>query len=343
MPTKTFILGLCGLALSQISTADTIITKDGSQLSGTITLIDKGVVHIDTAFAGSLQVKQDQIASFETEDPIVVRLESGTVMAGPIQSTEGDTLKIKSEDGVLETSTNKVAASWSVGSEDPEITRNRREWRYEAGLDIAGKTGNTEKFGVGADLKAALKGPNDNLEFFFEYEQEEENGNETDDRIAGGASYESFFSDIFGWYIRTELEQDNIDNVELRSTTGAGLSYRLINKDNQSLVARTGVGYEYTGFTTTAPDESSATIDFGIAHSYTHKDWFIIDTDITYVPQTDDFTNYRIEHDTGIVIPLGSSQNWKIRIGVENEYESQPATNERLDTTYYTRMIYSWK
>lgn len=326
-----------------LAEADTVLTKDGATLTGTITLIDQGVIHLDTSYAGSLKIKQDQVASFETDEPLVVRLESGTVMEGPVQSAGKDSLKISSTDGILETSAAKVAASWNPESEDPEVVRNRRQWRYEAGLDIAGKTGNTEKFRVGAHLDAELKGPNDTLAFFFEYEQAEEEGTKTDDRIAGGASYESFFSDILGWYVRTELEQDRTDNVDFRSINGAGLSYRLINKPNQTFVARTGLGYKYTGFSNDIENESSATIDFGLNHFYEFKDWFQIETDITYVPQTDDFSNYRVEHDTGLVIPIGNSGNWKLRMGVENEYDSEPATSNKLDTSYYTRMIYSWR
>jgi len=228
-------------------------------------------------------------------------------------------------------------------AEDPDVARSRREWIYEAGIDIEGDTGNTEKSSIGVDLQAELKSPDDTLAFFFEYEQAEEEGNKTDDRIAGGGSYESFFSEVLGWYARTELEQDRMDNIDLRSTTGAGLSYRLINKPKQSLIARTGLGYKYTSFSDNIENESSATIDLGLNHSYEHKDWFLIETEITFVPQIDKFSTYRIEHDTGLVIPVGNSGNWKLRMGIENEYQSQPATDNKLDTSYYTRMIYSWK
>jgi cell division septation protein DedD len=337
------LLGLAAVALTQVANADLVITKDGSRLSGTITLIDQGVVHLDTGFAGSLKIKQDQIESFQTDEPVVLRLESGTVMAGSVQTAPNGNLKIESQDGVLETSSSKVAASWSPTAEDPEVVRNRSEWRYDAAVDIAGKSGNTDKFNTGVDLKAELKGPNDTLAFFFEYDQAEEEGNKTEDNIGGGVSFESFFSGDLGWYARTKLSQDKIDEIDLRSTSGAGLSYRLINESNQTLIARAGVGYEHTSFSNNIEDASSATIDFGLDHTYEHKDWFVIDTNITFVPQTDDFGNYRVEHDTGIEVPIGSSGNWKIRMGVENEYESEPVTDENLDTSYYTRMIYSWR
>ncbi len=323
--------------------ADVVITKDGSRLTGEITLIDKGAIHLKTSYAGTLTIQQDQVDSFETKQPVVVRLESGTIMSGPVQASAGGKLRITSEDGVLETNTSKIAATWTPGSDDPEVSRNRREWRYDASVDLAGRSGNVEKFGVGVGLKAELKGPNDTLAFFFDYEQAEEEQLKTEDRVAGGASYESFFSQVLGWYVRTEMEMDNIDNVKFRSTTAGGLSYRLINKDAQSLVFRSGLGYRFTDFDTNAASESNATIDLGLAHRYEFRNLFVMRNDLTLVPAIDDFSNYRIVHDTGIELPIGSSQNWKIRFGVNNEYDSEAATTENLNTSYYSRMIYSWR
>jgi putative salt-induced outer membrane protein YdiY len=330
------------LFISLHAAADRVRTVDGAELTGTITLIDKGVIHLDTSYAGTLKIKQDQVASFESDEPRVVRLASGTVMAGPISSDGQGKIRIQSEDGVLETNTAKVSTAWSPGSEDPEIVRNRRAWRYQASVDLTGRSGNTDRFALGTHLQAELKGPDDTLAFFFTYEQAEEDETKTEDRVAGGASYESFFSPILGWYVRTELEADRIDRIGLRSTNAGGLSYRLINKENQSLVARSGLGYRYTSFTDNVEDESSATLDFGLAHSFRYKDIFRMKNDLTYVPAIDDFGNYRVVHDSGIEVPVGSSENWKLRFGIRNEYLSDTTAEEKLDTSYYTRMIYSW-
>lgn len=317
-------------------------TLDGAQLTGTITLIDKGVIHLKTTYAGTLKIQQDQVVTFESDEPRVVRLASGAVMAGPIAGDSQGNLRIQSEDGVLETSTAKITAAWAPSAEDPEVIRNRRDWRYEASFDLTGKSGNTDKFGLGTSLEAELKGPDDTLAFFFEYEQAEENDNKTEDRAAGGGSYESFFSEVLGWYVRTELETDAIDNIKLRSTSAGGLSYRLINKDHQSLVARSGLGYRYTAYDDDSEDESSATLDFGLAHTYRFNDTFKMQNEITFVPAIDDFSTYRAVHDTGIEFPVGSGDNWKLRMGIKNEYESETTAEEKLDTSYYTRMIYSW-
>ena len=339
---KRLSIFLLPLFICSAAVADRVRTVDGAELTGTITLIDAGVIHLETSYAGTLKIKQDQVASFESDEPRVVRLASGTVMAGPISSDGEGKIRIRSEDGVLETNTAKVTTAWSPGSEDPEVIRNRREWRYQAGLDITGREGNTQRFAIGTNLRAELKGPNDTLAFYSVYEQAEEDGNKTEDRIMGGGSYESFFSQVLGWYVRTELESDRIANISLRSTSAGGLSYRFIKKDNQSLIGRSGLGYRFTSFTDAKDDESSATLDFGLAHTYRLNDMFSMNNDLTYVPAIDDFGNYRVVHDSGFEVPVGTGENWKLRLGVRNEYQSETSAEEKLDTSYYTRMIYSW-
>ena len=338
----------CGLIAatftSLLANADTVTTKDGSTLNGTITLIDKGEIHIETKYAGTLKLKQDEVKTFATETPVVVRLESGTKMAGAVSASNGGKLKIQSEDGTLETDTSKIAASWNLGGVDPEIDRNTRKWKYELAANLSGKNGNTDKFYLGTDLDVSLKGPDDELSFGIEYEQGDENDNKTDDRALGRIGYERFSPKNIGWYVHNALETDKISDIYVRSTTGGGASYRFINNDVQTLIVRSGLGYRFTDFESEGKDnDSSATFEASLDHSYQYKDICFLENSLYYSPAFDDFGNYRAIHDSSLKIPVGSGDSFWIRMGIKNEYESQTSAEEKLDTSYYTKLIWSWK
>jgi hypothetical protein len=50
-----------------------------------------------------------------------------------------------------------------------------------------------------------------------------------------------------------------------------------------------------------------------------------------------------LTHESSLELPLLSSQ-WKLRLGVATDYNSQPGKGvSRLDTTYFTRLALSWK
>ncbi len=337
-------LGATFVLSTLVLQADVITTIDGARLTGTITLIDKGSIHIDTPYAGSIVVKQDQVSTFETETPVVVRLESGTVMEGAVESSTDGKLKIESKDGILETNTAKIAATWDPTSEDPEIVRNRKSWKYEAALNLNGKEGNTEKFYFGTTLAATLKGPDDELRFRAEYEQGEENDNKTDDRASGGAGYESFLAGKkTGWYVRTNLMTDPISDIKFRSTSAGGLSYRFINKDKQTLIARGGLGYRFTDYDSDRDNDSQAALDTILEHTYQFKENFYMENLLAYTPAIDDFGDYTALHDSAIRIPVGTGEHFWIRMGIKNEYESKTSAEEKLDTSYYTKLIYTWE
>jgi len=324
--------------------ADTVTTQDGSTLNGTITLIDKGEIHIDTTYAGKLKLKQDEVVTFETEMPFVIRLESGTTMSGPVTASSGGKLKIQSEDGVLETNTRKIAASWTPGEVDPEIDRNSRQWRYDFAFNFKGEKGNTDEFHLGTEFDISLKGPDDELSFRLEYEQGDKNDHKTDNRALGHIGYERFTPKNIGWYMHSTLETDKISDIYMRSTTGGGASFRLINNDVQTLIVRSGLGYRFTDFTPEdRENDSSAIFEADLKHTYQYKNFCSIENHLYYSPVLNDLANYRAIHDSSIKIPIGNSDSFWIRMGIKNEYESKTSAKKRLDTSYYTKLIYSWK
>jgi hypothetical protein len=87
---------------------------------------------------------------------------------------------------------------------------------------------------------------------------------------------------------------------------------------------------------------STPALDLAILHNYTLEHWRIANK-LVFLPSLQDFSNYRIQHDSFIEMPLAASQ-WKIRIGLSNDYVSIPQPGkEKLDTTYYTKFLLNWK
>lgn len=330
---------------SQFICADTITTEDGSILNGTITLVDKGIVHLETTYAGTLKLKQETVTAIETTSPLVVRLKNGTTTtASSIDAVKGDTIEIDSEGSLIRAQTDEIAAIWALGKTDPEIERNRRKWQNEFSVDITGRRGNVDQFSFGTALDMRLRGPIDELRFKFEYEQGEQNEDKTADRFLGRVGYERFNKEGIGWFVRSTLEQDILNDIHLRSTTSNGASYRIINSARQTLVLRNGFGFRYTDFESEdVKNESSLTIDLGLDHTYKYNELFSIENKLDYSPAIDDFNNFTAVQDSNIRIPITRSENFLIRMGIQNEYISQTSADEKLDTRYYTEFVYSWR
>jgi hypothetical protein len=270
-------------------------------------------------------------------------------------------IKVVAPDGQMSAATAHVAAVWRQGADSPETKKikaeseaKNRHWAYEASVAIAGRQSTTNKFAAALGFKATLASAQDKLIFSLATENASDDGVTTADRTFGGVDYSSFYSAKNGWYARTSLEKDGTKNLDLRSSSAFGLSRRLIKNERQDLELRVGVSYIYDSYAaiyTNAPvpvlvqpatNFSSAGLDIGFLHTYLFPNSKLTNT-ITYTPAFKAFNNYRVHHESAWELPIGSSQ-WKLKLGVANDYNSKPpALTERLDTTYFTNLILNWK
>jgi len=348
----TVLLCTALLGALQLS-ADVVETRNGARIVGTVTKIEDGKVFITTDFAGDLTIKQSEVTALNTDAPVFVRLASGTVLQGTLAG-EGSTLKIAGADGELSTKVEKVAASWGPGGEDPQVTTYKKEiasrerkWTYQASVDFTGNTGNTNATGLAAGFTATLASPQDALKFYAttNYATSENAAgvkNKTADEVKGGVDYASFFSERSGWFVRQELERDNVEDVNLRSTTDAGFTYRVIKTERQQLTARLGAGYRFESYGT-GVENKGAVLSTGLNNAIKFGDKVSLVTELQFLPSVNDFADYRFVHDSALELPI-TAVFWKLRLGLNNQFNSRPQPGrEEMDTTYYTRLVLSWK
>jgi putative salt-induced outer membrane protein YdiY len=143
--------------------------------------------------------------------------------------------------------------------------------------------------------------------------------------------------------VRNEGGFDRVKDIELYDVAAVGLGYDLIKKPKQTLTGRVGFSFRYAGYQNpTTVDVKSAGLDFGFSHRL-QLDNSVWVNRLSYVPTFEDFANFVLTHESSLELPLLSSQ-WKLRLGVATDYNSQPGKGlSRLDTTYFTRLVLSWK
>src|SRR6267154_3590197 len=107
VPALTCMIIIWGAPLA----ADTVDTKSGAHLIGKITKIDGDLVYLHTDYAGDITIKQSEVASFATDQPVAVRLASGTRLEGKVTPVKGK-LQVAGQDGTLTTEIPHIAATW---------------------------------------------------------------------------------------------------------------------------------------------------------------------------------------------------------------------------------------
>ena len=323
--------------------ADVVETKSGARLTGTVIKVDAGSITLDTDYAGKLTIKQSEVVKFETEKPLFIRLAGGTTMEGTVSATPDGKIQVNGKDGVITTTTDKVAATWAPGEVDPAVAQLMRKWKYEVSFDISGKTGNSEEIGYGGGAKATLASSQDTLFFYTNFAYQKTNGAKSEDQFNLGVDYSSYLTKRVTWYGRDEGGYDNVKDIEFYNVAASGFGYDFV-KDlpKWKLTGRFGVSYTYEDYGNPATEDTrSAGLDLGLNNVYRFQN-AVMNNNITYVPTFEDFENYRIIHDSNLEFPL--SGQWKFRVGVNNDFTSQPSPGvEKLDTTYYGKFVLNWE
>jgi len=340
--------------------AATLSLKDGSMIKGSLEKIYDGKVHFKTDFAGVLQIPQEKVAGLDSETPVAIHAGTDEVFQGTVVTAPNGDMTVASSAGAAKTNLASVKSAWKPGGEDPIVVASRRSWAYTAGVDLSGKVGNSENLGTALHFQAKLEGPEDRLLMYANYRYREseviENGvkvmRASEDEQKGGIKYTNFLSGKWGWFVREELERDTFENIAFRSTTAVGVTRRFLDEKRHKLEGSAGFSYRFESYTSVdrdgnlvnLEDEGFPGLDFALDHMWQFADWGKVITHISFVPSVDDFGDFLIDHESGVDIPLDTADAWVLRFGLSNQYNSSPNSGrEKLDTTYFARLILNWE
>ena len=274
----------------------------------------------------------------------VVETKSGARIVGQVSKIAGGAVVVEtSYAGAITIKQSEVAATWAVGGKDPQLAALDRGWAYEANVDIAGKSGNKSQLGTSAGLRATLAGVHDKLAFYTAYDRQVTDGRKSADQFKAGSDYQSNFSGKKSWYVRDEGGFDRIKDVQFYNVAAFGLGYDLVKAPKQTLTGRAGLSFRTENYKSPfTTDVNSAGLDFGLAHSL-QLDHASLVNRLSIVPSFDDFANFRLTHESFFELPL-ANPSWKLRFGVNNDYNSKPGKGvDKMDTGYFTRLVLNWK
>ncbi len=338
------MLMLC--LLGSIAFAGEVVLTDGSILKGEVTEIFGGKLKVKTDFAGELTIDRDKVTSFTTDGAVNLygadgKVYSGVVKADGLQTADGTVAPLnQAEVGIL----------WPEGAKDPTLPPERK-WTYQIAGDFTKKSGNTDKRSIGAEARAELAGPVDKFLMYLRSQYSKEYGVETERMVVGGLDYErSIAKTDNSWYVRSEYKYDKYGDLDPEVTAAAGYGFYFLKQENAQIRARLGLSYVNRSHISDLDSSSSFGVDANYHHEFKFQKLLFADipshliTDVTWVPSFDNFQHdWHLIHESSLSLPLGGSKFWSIRLGILNDYYSRVAPGkDRMDTTYFARIVFTW-
>lgn len=334
-----------------ISLADEVLLTDGSKIIGQVEALTEGKLHVTTDFAGEIIIDAAKIKGITTDKPLSVELKSGDRAVGPLSFTPrtGQAVKTKAL-GPVNVEMETVTAVWPQGDASPTVVALREQlnklqnpWSVTLALGIDGQSGNTDRTVVNGRLDIKRTIDNERLFLYGQGRFSHENGQDTVKEVLGGATLEVDIDEQWFVFGRGELEFDKFENLDLRSRIAGGFGYFVIKQPEEELKLRGGIGFQHESFNTGVSDDL-AVADLGWDYRKDIAPWLQFNHSVTLLPAFEDINQTRIIMDNAAEIPLNPDKNWKLRVGVRNEYDSMPEPGiKRLDNFYYLNIAWQWQ
>jgi putative salt-induced outer membrane protein YdiY len=365
------------MALSPSALADRVHLEDGSRIEGRLQRLHEKALAVDTAFAGTISIAQDKIAGLNSDGFLMISLASGDRIMGRLAYDPQTGQRLLSESlGNLPLDLGDVSAIWPEDQPTPETLviqeieeRERRNlaeaqtqheeekkalaealvtpdkaWSGRTQLGLSGASGNTDRAALNGRASARRETSFDRLDLSLGWRFARENGRETENEVIGNARLERDFSDRWFAFGSIMLEQDEFENLDLRSVLTLGSGYFFIQEKDHELKARLGLGYQVEAFQT-SPTEEEAVLSFGYDYKIQLNGRLLFTHNFTYLPSLSDPVNdFRLQSDAALDIPVTDNKAWTVKIGLRNQYDNRPVLgNEKLDTFYTVSLGYNFQ
>ena len=329
---------------------DVVFTSDGSRIVGRIEQVADGRLIITTEIAGQLDIDTAKVTAIDVDRPVNVQFASGDRLVGTIESQDGLPGGVMHTAlGAITIDTGGITALWPEGAEDPAVVAMRRQGeeekerlrpKWSVTLEAGGvmKEGNTDTLDARGRFDVKRRTSDELLEFFLAADYSEQKDQRTRNEYRGGIRYENSVTPRNYWYTRIQLEFDEFEDLDLRSTAAAGTGYYWLKQPEKELKTSLGIGYRHESFDSGTTTDA-AVLDLGLNYDVDLASWAQFTHASIYSPDIEELGDYRLAFDTAIVFPL-KHEEWKLKVGMRNEYNSTPPRGiERLDNTWYANVV----
>lgn len=327
-----------GAAEDSAPAADQITLKNGSRIIGTVTGTRDGVITVETEFAGTLSIQQDQVAGMTTREPVVMKLEDGTVVQDqPVEVAQGELVLPRSLTGDEEYS----LAELLVLNPEPWEVGQGYGWNGLASAALTIEQGNTDTEEFDYKVESVWRSLRDRYTLKFNGEIDEANGVKNAENWNALGKYDYFIDGPWYWGINAAAEADKFADLNLRYYVGPYIGRQFFDRPLLTLSAEGGAVYvnedfivaedrEYPGLNWTVNATSNAL--GGESRLY---------LDHTGILNMDDVGDLVMSTTFGLAFPL--MFNVEAAAELLLDYDSGvPAGVEKLDQTYRFRVGYTW-
>ena len=323
-------LWLC--CVSTFVLADQITLKNGDRLTGTITTADSTSLNLKTDYAGELTIKWDAIQSISSDQPLYVTPKTGSMVVGPVTTSDGKLQVATSTGGTV--SVDKDAVK-NVRSESEQRAYGAWGGFLDSGLSLSRGNSDTTNFTIGATATRITDKNKASAFINSIYSSGTTNGVSltTASAIHAGLRFDFNLSDKTFAFAFTDFDHDRFQQLDLRNVIGGGLGYHLVKTDNTNFDIFAGGSLNQEYFTTLTRRSGEALLGESFDHKLSSA--FSVKERFEFYPDLSSMGDYRVVFDTAAITKLSKFLSWQV--DASDRYITNPVNglkgNDLLFTT----------
>lgn len=327
----------CGPRLA----ADQITLTNGDRLTGTIVALENERLQMRSELAGTISVPWSAVATVATERPLAVTLADHQVILGALATRDGQIL-VRGEAGDVPVARESVRALRLPEAQASFEARRRAGvlalWQGSADTGLSSTRGNSETLTLTLGLKASRPTETDKLSTYLNYllgrDRSQGETQTTANTVRGGARYEYNLRQRLFTFGFTDLEFDELQQLDLRLVLGGGLGWRVRQTRRTRLELFAGGSFNREDFQDQPLRRSAETL-LGEELAFQLTARTALRERLSVFPNLSDLGEYRITLDSSLETRLNSWLSWQVTVADRYLSNPPPATqkNDLLLTT----------
>ncbi len=336
--------------------ADQIVLENGDRISGEIIHILDMKIQVATEYAGEISIDFAAVADMRTDRSARIFLENGDVITGKIGSLSSGQVSVSSTAlGEIEFPRGQFLGLDTRNVEDLKIQKlqdthptpenvlsvpsQAEEEKIEepasvpslwsGSLSVGGQLqrGNTDTADLRIEVNAKRTAPREELQLRFYSDYGETDGETDTNKVFGQAKLKLFRTErryVFGV---TNMEYDEMENLDLRAQGFGGLGRIFIDKESTNVLGEIGAGLTGEFFDNDGDEETLE------ASLWLNAEWrqglferLEFYQALTLQPSLGDFGDFRLRSESTIAAPLGAG--WAIKFSLIDDYDSDPESED---------------
>ncbi|MFH1984447.1 MAG: DUF481 domain-containing protein [Pseudomonadota bacterium] len=312
-----FIAWALLLALPAALSADTLSLDNGDRITGTLVRAADGKVLFRTDWGKDVTVPAGRVARLTTDAPVYVEMPDGTTASGRVfgrTAGSGNDFSL-------------TGAALIQPEAPPAVVFSGR-----ANAGVSSEKGNTdtEKLNLDADLVARTRHQRYNVG--GEYDREFADDIKTADNWTGYGSARHYMTRQWYGYGSARFEHDELADLDLRTTLGAGAGYQFFESKDLNLSASAGAAWVKTAYGS-APED-----DFPSAQWAIHYDQYFFGRAFQLFHRQDGFVGledanqWAVKTRQGVRVPITRGFNATLQYNYDWNNAPSPKAREKWDS-----------